>query len=175
MSAINTQPHLLGELVELRPLVPDDWDALFAVASDPLIWEQHPASNRYQEPVFREFFQGALASGGALVVLDRKTQAIIGSSRYFGHDAIAREIEIGWTFLARKYWGGAYNADMKRLMVGHILRHVDRVIFQVGITNFRSRRAMEKVGAIDSGEIRRTPQPDGRILESVVYEIRRQV
>src|SRR5882762_8855409 len=62
------QPHLIGELLEVRPLRPEDWESLFAVASDPLIWTQHPASDRYQEKVFREFFREALKSGGALVV-----------------------------------------------------------------------------------------------------------
>ena len=105
------QPHLVGNLIEVRPLRPDDWESLFAVASDPLIWEQHPASDRYQEEVFREFFREALQSGGALVVIDRNTHEIIGSSRYFGLDAAEREIEIGWTFLSRSYWGGAYNRE----------------------------------------------------------------
>src|SRR6267143_5732480 len=87
------QPHLVGDLIEVRPLRPDDWESLFAVSSDPLIWEQHPASDRYQEKVFREFFREALASGGALIVIDRTTQEIIGSSRYFGFDPDEREIE----------------------------------------------------------------------------------
>src|SRR5215831_1988476 len=100
------QPTLKGRLLELRPLRPEDWDALFAVASDPLIWEQHPASDRYQEPVFREFFKGALECGGAFVVLDRATRAMIGSTRYAAFDAEKSEIEIGWTFLARSHWGG---------------------------------------------------------------------
>jgi RimJ/RimL family protein N-acetyltransferase len=95
------QPHLVGELPEVRPLRPEDWESLFAVASDPLIWEQHPVQDRYEEEVFKEFFREALESGGALVVIDRKTQKIIGSSRYFGFEPTKREIEIGWTFLAR--------------------------------------------------------------------------
>src|SRR4030095_3844493 len=103
------QPHLVGERVELRPLVPEDWESLYAVASDPLIWEQHPASDRYKEEVFRKFFDEALQSRGALVVLDPETQQIIGSSRYFGFNPQASEIEIGWTFLARSHWGGRYN------------------------------------------------------------------
>src|SRR5205085_10979923 len=105
------QPHLVGQLLELRPLGPEDWDALFRVASDPMIWEQHPARNRYEEQVFREFFQEALESRGAFVVIDRTTQGIIGSSRYFGYDAGKSEIEIGWTFLARAHWGGDYNRE----------------------------------------------------------------
>ena len=75
------QPHLKGELIELRPLAPEDWDELFAVASDSLIWEQHPERDRYKEDVFRIFFKDALESGGAFVIIDRKTQHIIGSTR----------------------------------------------------------------------------------------------
>src|SRR5215218_9371503 len=103
------QPTLEGELLRLRPLRPDDWEALYAVAADPLIWEQHPASNRYQEETFRQFFQDALASGGAMIAIDAKTQRVIGSSRFYAYDPARGEVEIGWTFLARSYWGGVYN------------------------------------------------------------------
>src|SRR6478752_2109559 len=103
------QPHLQGELLELRPLREDDFAALFAVASDPLIWEQHPNSDRYQEEVFRAFFRDAMQSGGALLALDRNDGRVIGSSRYFGYDEANSEVEIGWSFLARSHWGGVYN------------------------------------------------------------------
>ena len=167
------QPHLVGELVELRPLRPDDWDALFEAAADPLIWEQHPASDRYKEEVFRNFFRDALASGGAFVVVDRKTQAIIGSSRYFGYDPDKSEIEIGWSFLARAYWGGRYNAEMKRLMLDHAFRFVDVVVFLVGPQNRRSQKAMEKIGGARAGT-RLKPNSQGGMFESVVYEIRKR-
>jgi hypothetical protein len=68
----NLQPTLTGRLLQLRPLRPDDYDALYAVASDPLIWEQHPAKDRCEEGVFKGFFQKALDSGGALVAIDCK-------------------------------------------------------------------------------------------------------
>lgn len=171
-SSPDLQPHLVGELLELRPLRPDDWTALFAVAADPMIWEQHPARDRYQEDVFKEFFQEALESGGAFVVIDRKTQKVIGSSRYFGYDAEKSEVEIGWTFLARAYWGGEYNSEMKRLMLDHAFGFVDRVVFLIGPKNMRSRRACEKIGAVFAGTRKKTDRR-GRIVESVVYEIRK--
>ncbi len=145
------QPNLRGELIELRPLTPEDWNDLFAVASDPLIWEQHPESDRYKEEVFRAFFQGALESGGAFVVIDAKNQKIIGSTRFHGYDPAKSEIEIGWTFLARKYWGGRYNREMKRLMLDHAFKFVGNVVFYVGETNVRSQKATEKIGGIKSG------------------------
>jgi len=160
------QPVLCGELLELRPLRPDDFDALFRVASDPLIWEQHPEHDRYQEPTFRGFFAEALASGGALVAVDRATGLIIGSSRFHGYDAERKVVEIGWTFLARAYWGGRYNGEMKRLMLEHAFKSVERVIFIIGPDNRRSRRAIEKIGGVLAGTTM-----DARGRERVMYEL----
>ena len=172
MKHFELQPHLVGDVLELRPLRPEDWEGLFRIASDPLIWEQHPARDRYQEEVFKEFFQEALDSGGALVAIDRKTQRIIGSSRYFGYEPGNSEIEIGWTFLARSFWGGEYNGEMKRLMLGHAFQFVDSVVFLVGPENFRSRRALEKIGAVISGRRTKTDL-HGTVAEQVVYQLKK--
>ncbi|MFY9844999.1 MAG: GNAT family N-acetyltransferase [Terriglobales bacterium] len=160
------QPTLKGALVELRPLRPDDADALFAVASDPLIWEQHPAPDRYKPDVFGLFFREALASGGALAALDGKNGRIIGSSRFYGHNAAASEVEIGWTFLARSHWGGQYNGEMKQLMLRHAFRFVKRVVFLIGPRNIRSQKAIEKLGGVHIGS---RLNAVGR--DSYVYEI----
>ena len=151
--------------MELRPLRADDWTALYAVASDPLLWAQHPASDRYQEDVFKEFFRVALDSRSALIAMDAKDGTVIGSSRYHGYDDVAREIEIGWTFLARSHWGGRHNGQMKQLMLDHAFQFVDRVIFAIGPQNIRSRRAIERIGGALIGS---------RVVggqESVVYAI----
>jgi N-acetyltransferase len=145
------QPVIKGELLQLRPLRLEDFADLYAVASDQLIWEQHPHNTRYQEEVFRKFFQDALASGGALVAIDSKTGRIIGSSRYDGYNREKGQVEIGWTFLARSHWGGVYNGEMKRLMLEHAFQFVDNVVFVIGIRNFRSQKAVEKLGAVRVG------------------------
>ena len=160
------QPVLTGELLSLRPLHEDDFDALYEVASDPLIWEQHPSSNRYKEDVFQDFFREAMESGGALLAHSRDGR-VIGSSRYNAYDVVKSEIEIGWTFLARSCWGGAYNREMKDLMLLHAFRFVDRVIFIAGLQNLRSQKALEKIGARPAGQRKDTT---GR--ESFIYEIR---
>jgi len=162
----DSQPFLNGELVELRPLRADDYDDLYAVAVDPLIWEQHPAGNRHEEPVFQAFFRDALASGGALIVTDLASRRIIGSSRFHGYDEERSEIEIGWTFLARSHWGGRYNGEMKRLMLRHAFRFVDNVIFLIGTGNIRSQRAVEKIGGVRVGT---SSEVEG--CESYVYRI----
>ena len=153
--SFDLQPNLKGELIELRPLTPEDWDDLFAIASDPLIWEQHPESDRYKEDVFKVFFKDALESGGAFVVIDSKNKRIIGSTRFHGYEPEKSEIEIGWTFLARKYWGGRHNWEMKQLMLAHAFQFVNNGVFYVGENNMRSRRATEKIGAIKSGMVKK--------------------
>lgn len=144
---LDRQPTLEAQGLLLRPLSKDDWDALFSVAADPMIWEQHPAHDRWQEPVFRAFFDNALAHGGALAVVDTATDTIIGSSRYQGLDtANGGSVEIGWTFLARAYWGGPTNLAMKRAMTAHALASIAECRFEVGVENWRSRKAMERIG-----------------------------
>ena len=148
---LDRQPVLEGERLLLRPLQSDDWEALFAVACDRLIWEQHPAHDRWQERVFRDFFDDAMAQQGALVVIDKSNGAMIGSSRYQGLEDVSQcggvgSVEIGWTFLSRAYWGGPTNLAMKRLMIGHALASIAECRFAVGAENWRSRKAMEKIG-----------------------------
>jgi N-acetyltransferase len=165
---LDRQPTLTGPRLLLRPLAADDWQMLYAVASDPLIWEQHPQRNRYELDVFRAFFDEALASGGALVAIDRANGLVIGSSRFHCYDEAKSQVEIGWTFLSRLYWGGVYNGEMKRLMLEHAFRSVDSVIFVIGPNNRRSRRAVEKLGAVLTGET-----AEGSGGPSVVYRLTR--
>ncbi|HSF13659.1 MAG TPA: GNAT family N-acetyltransferase [Erythrobacter sp.] len=176
---LDRQPVLEGEHVLLRPLRPDDWDALFAVASDPLIWAQHPAHDRWQEPVFRAFFDDALANKGALVAIDRASGAVIGSSRFQGLDEAPKgggvgSVEIGWTFLARSHWGGTYNRDMKRLMLAHALASVAECRFLVGATNTRSRTALENIGAKLTDRREERIMAGGEIIPHLTYVITRE-
>ena len=164
--SFDLQPILKGELLVLRPLRPEDFHDLYAVASDPLIWEQHPANDRYQKEVFKGFFREALESGVALIAIDSKDGRVIGSSRFHGYDEEKSEIEIGWTFLARSHWGGIYNREMKQLMLRHAFKFVNSVIFLVGPQNLRSQRAMEKIGGVRVGS-----RPDAAGRESFVYRI----
>lgn len=141
------QPTLATDFVRLRPLKEADFAALYAVASDPLIWEQHPNNDRYEEAVFRVFFQAGIRSGGALALFDRTAEQLIGSSRFQVIPAAPDVVEIGWTFLARSHWGGLYNRAIKNLMINYAFEHVEGVLFYVGDQNFRSQRAVEKLGA----------------------------
>lgn len=160
------QPTLLGETLLLRPLRVEDFDALYGVAADPAIWEQHPEPTRFQRLVFEGFFTAALASRGALLATERATGAVIGSSRYYDWNPAERSVAIGYTFLARSHWGGAANREMKRLMLVHAFRWAATAWFHVGKDNHRSRRAMEKLGAELALEAKRE---HGGVLRDYVY------
>lgn len=161
------QPTLEDEQIILRSLQENDFDALYTAASDPLIWEQHPARDRWQRDVFEVFFRGAMDSGGAFAVIDKKSGKIIGSSRFVKVKESENAIEIGWTFLAREYWGGVYNLSMKRLMIDHVLRFVDNILFFIGENNMRSRKAVEKLGGVLITELEGKPitaPSDARVI-----------
>lgn len=166
------QPTLWDDRVLLRPMGAQDREGLFAVASDPLIWALHPAHDRWQRDVFDAFFDEGLASNGCLTVIDRATGAMIGSSRYDIRVCQPGEVEIGWTYLARSHWGGDCNRSMKRLMIAHALTIFDTVIFLVGETNLRSRRALEKIGA-QLTERRQTWDMAGAPIDHLIYAIGR--
>lgn len=178
---LDRQPTLTDAHLLLRPLEPGDWPALFAVASDPAIWAQHPAHDRWQEPVFRRYFEEALASRGALIAIDRATGATIGASRYDHTRALLGEVEIGWTFLARDRWGGRWNHAMKRLMLTHAFAAVsgdgtptiDQCIFLIGETNTRSRRAMAAIGGVLTDRVF-TYTMSGVDVRHLVYAITRE-
>ena len=171
MSDFDLQPTLLGPRVTIRPIALIDWQEMFAAASDPDIWALHPARDRYTEPVFRAYFDGALASGSGFAFVERESGKIIGSSRYHAYNPAESEIEIGWTFLTRAYWGGSFNREVKRLMLAHAFKFVDTVAFWVGDMNWRSQAAMEKIGGV------RRPGPHARppdYAPHVVFEIRKR-
>jgi RimJ/RimL family protein N-acetyltransferase len=166
------QPAITGTLIAIRPLAAEDFDALFAAASDPLIWEHHPESDRYEKTVFQRFFDGAIESGGAFAVIELRSGRIIGSSRYWNLKPSESEVEIGWTFLERAFWGGRYNAELKSLMLDHAFRFVERVVFVVGETNLRSQRALQKIGAELVGPAERAAA-DGTLRRNVIFAITR--
>lgn len=148
----SVQPLLQNEIAELLPLTENDFEKLYAVASDPAVWANHPNKNRYERAIFMNFFQGAIASGGAFMVCD-KTGNVIGGTRFYGYDEADKSILIGYTFYATDYWGKGYNHSVKIMMLDYIFNHVDKVFFHVGAENFRSQGAMKKLGAKKIREI----------------------
>jgi len=167
------QPVLTGKVLSLSPTRGDDFDSLYKAASDPLIWEQHPARDRWKLDAFRKFFDGAIASGGALTVRELATGEVIGSSRYYAWNAVERHVAIGYTFLVRRCWGGSFNREMKKLMLDHAFTFVDRVWFHIGSDNIRSRKAIEVIGARFDHEVLADPAWGG--VNMAYYVIDRSV
>lgn len=149
---IQLQPTLQNEYVILEPLKESDFEALYKVASDPLVWEQHPNKNRYQREVFRTYFEGAIQSKGAFLVRELQTKEVIGCTRFYDYNAKDNSILIGYTFLGRNYWGGKFNPSMKKLMLEHAFTFVDKVLFHIGANNIRSQTAIQRIGASKIGE-----------------------
>ncbi len=147
------QPTLENDFVKIRPLKQNDFEVLFKIASDPLVWEQHPNKDRYKREKFEIFFKGAIESGGAFLVFNNKTGVSIGSSRFYEFDREKKSISIGYTFIARDHWGKEYNKALKSLMLDHAFRFVENIVFHIGANNIRSQKAIEKLGAEKCGEI----------------------
>lgn len=162
--------HLKNNLVTLSPLKYNDFETLFQAASDPLIWEQHPNADRYKRDVFQNYFNGAMESGGAFLIKNTATEEVIGCSRFYDHEPTSKEIKIGYTFFVRSSWGKGFNRATKELMIDYALKSVDAIIFHVGINNFRSRKAMEKLGAeyVGTVEVAYYGEP---VKQNVVYKI----
>ncbi len=146
------QPTLSNEFVKIEPLKEEHFEILFIVASDPLIWEQHPNKDRYKEEIFRNFFKGAIESGGAFLITDAKTNQPVGSSRYYGYEKDNDLVSIGYTFISRDHWGTTCNSALKALMLDHAFGFVNSVLFHIGAVNIRSQKAILKLGAVKTGE-----------------------
>jgi RimJ/RimL family protein N-acetyltransferase len=167
---MNVQATLENENVKLVPLNPNDFEELFSVASDPKIWEQHPNKDRYQREVFEKFFQGAIESKGAFKIMDKSSNEVAGSTRFYDYNQDDNTILIGYTFYATKFWGSKLNPQVKKLMLDYIFQFVDKVNFHVGKDNIRSQKAMEKLGAkkVDEVNVAYFGEPEKL---NVVFEI----
>jgi len=144
---MNLQPILENEQLLLLPLQEADFDALYALAADPKIWEQHPAKDRWKKEVFRIFFEGAMQSKGAFKIIDKATGDVIGNTRYYNYQPETKTIEIGFTFYGTNSWGKNINPQVKKLMLDYIFEFVNRVTFTVGALNIRSQTAIQRLGA----------------------------
>lgn len=147
MKSFDFQPTLVGEQYSLRPLRKSDYHNLFLVAGDKLLWAGHPSKNRYKEAEFKAWFESALSSGRALVILDEITHTVIGSTRFYVAPNTPNDISIGYTFISRHYWGGAANASIKQLMITYASQWFDVIWFHISPSNIRSQKATEKIGA----------------------------
>jgi RimJ/RimL family protein N-acetyltransferase len=173
-SKFELQPFLENTVVGIRPLQQDDWEAVYTLASDPLIWEQHPQKDRYKKEVFELYFKSAIESKGAFVVSNAVTKLPIGCTRYYDLNEELKSVAIGYTFLTRDHWGATYNSALKSLMINHAFKFVDTIIFHVGIHNIRSQKAVEKLGAKNVGT-EEIIYPGRLSNPNFVYELKKEI
>lgn len=157
LMALDLQPTLQNDTAILRPLQDADYAALFAVAADPAIWAQHPKHDRWQEDVFRPFFNDAITSKGAFCIIDKATGQIAGSTRFYSYNEQESIVFIGYTFYATKYWGTGFNPAVKTLMLDYAFQSVNTVGLHVGEHNIRSQIAVTRLGALKVGEEEEAP------------------
>jgi RimJ/RimL family protein N-acetyltransferase len=171
-STFNLQPEVLeDEITKLIPLQENHFEELYKVASDPLIWEQHPIRDRYKKEVFKAFFDGAINAGSSFLILDKETNEIMGTTRFYDYNEEKSQIAIGFTFISRKYWGGNYNKSSKKLLIDYAFQNVNSILFHIGAENLRSQKAVLKLGALKINEMV-FPINDG--ILHFEYELKKQ-
>lgn len=168
----SVQPRLENNKAILVPLEESDFDTLYWVASDAAIWAQHPNKDRWKQDQFRLFFDGAIKSGGAFKIIDKHTDEVAGSTRFYDYNEADNSILIGYTFYGTKFWGTGINPSVKQLMLDYIFQYVDKVYFHVGATNFRSQIAITRLGAEKTGEVEVAYYGEPSKL-NFVYELRK--
>ena len=128
---------------------------MYAVASDPKIWEQHPNKDRWKKDVFQVFFEGAIQSKGAYKIIEKSTGKIAGSTRIYDYNEEDSSVLIGYTFYATAYWGKGINHSVKALMLDYLFQFVSQVFFHIGSNNTRSQIAIDRLGAkkVDEQEV----------------------
>jgi len=173
LESLTLQPHLEDDLITLRPLKQEDFESLYAVASDPLVWEQHPNKDRYRREVFEIFFKGAMESKGALLAIDKESNKVVGCSRYYDLNIEDKSVFIGYTFLGRPYWGHTYNKSLKELMINHAFQFVSKITFHIGANNIRSQKAIGKLGATHIGSKEMQYYGEAKSNLNFVYQIMR--
>ena len=146
---MNFKSNLEDCFLSLSQIKKESFEDLYLVASDPVIWEQHPESDRWKKEKFSIFFFFFLPNKfGLLLIFDTHNNPIFGSTRFYSYNKIDKAIRIGFTFISQKYWGTSTNFYVKKMMLDYTFKYLEKVYFDIGTNNFRSRKAVEKLGAI---------------------------
>ena len=157
-------------MVRLSPLKAEHYESLYLAASDPGIWEQHQTKDRWKREEFDKYFEDSLQSNYALIIRDLSSNDIIGHSRFQPLSFKPGTIEIGWTFLTRRYWGGPHNKAVKHLMINHAFQTFDTVVFFIDKSNIRSQKAAIKLGGqrvTDEPTVKAFKRPDSDLVFAI--------
>ncbi len=170
---------LEGDHVRLEPIELRHAADLFEAGNDEAIWRYKwvpmPQSldevRRWTEDVRQSMVNG---NEIAYAIVSKADRCAIGSTRYLNIQPAHRTLEIGWTWIGTKYQRTAVNSECKYLLLTHAFEQLGavRVQFKTDARNERSQRAIERIGAVKEGVLRKSHTPHtGYIRDSVYYSI----
>lgn len=171
---------LENEHVLLRPIVPDDREALRAIAMDPEIWRYFVLMIE-TDADFDAFFAAGiddLAAGRRVPyhIIDKRSNRSAGSMSIGNMAERDGRLEIGWSWLGREFRGRGVNRWAKYLMMEHAFEKMgaERVEFKTDRLNVQARHALRNIGATEEGTLRSfNPMPGGRRRDAVFYSVLR--
>lgn len=174
----NLAIRLEGSLVVLEPLTAAHADGLWAAAQDERIWRwlaQIGSSREY----FDRWLDASLTAAaegreGVFATRERRSGALVGSSRYLNLRPADRVVEIGWTWLNPAAWGSGVNVEAKLLMLAHAFEDLGciRVELKTDARNERSRAAIAALPAQFEGILRKhMTVPDVGVRDSAYYSV----
>jgi RimJ/RimL family protein N-acetyltransferase len=177
----NWIPHptiLKGEQIELHPLEKDHFEPLFSAAADEELWRLIPTDCSKRD-VFDQAYNVALKERDKgnqypFVIYHKESKELIGSTRLFEIFPNDKKLEIGWTWLIKKYWGTSINLECKLLLLTHCFEVLKtrRVQLKTDVINLRSRKAIEKTGAEFEGILRKDRiKANGESRSAAYYSI----
>lgn len=176
MSAWRAAPVLRGRLVTLRPVRPEDRDALVAAAADGDLTRLFFANvsgladpDAFMASVLRERDFGRAMP----FVVEMPDGRVVGLTRLMRMNEAHRRVEIGGTFYARSVQRTGVNTEAKRLLLAHAFDVLGCQVVQIRTDwlNRRSQAAIERLGAKRDGVLRSHQNVDGRVRDLVVYSI----
>lgn len=169
---------LEGSVIRLEPLTSSHLDSLCAVGLDPELWKMTLTNVQTREEM-QSYIEAALRAqeqGTALpfVIVERATGTVVGSTRYMNIDPPNRKLEIGSTWVAKRWQRTAVNTEAKYLLLRHAFEEWGclRVEFKTDVLNTQSRNALLRIGAKEEGVLRKHQiTQTGRVRDSVYYSI----
>ncbi|MDM1371318.1 GNAT family N-acetyltransferase [Myroides marinus] len=169
---------LEGNTVKLVPLEEHHLEELYKASSDKELWRLVPTDCSDRDTFYANY-RNALAARDKwvqypFVILDKETNAIIGSTRFFEMYEADKKLEIGWTWITQGYWGTVVNIECKLLLLTYCFEtlKVNRVQLKTKDDNIRSRKAIEKIGGVFEGVLRKDKiQSDGTTRNAAYYSI----
>lgn len=178
-SQLDAAKDLRGAFVYLLPVDESCREVLRGLAKDERIWEftKTLLINESYDAQFDEYFDGAMqlpASGGQAFVIRAVDGQVIGMTRMYFVDAKDKRLEIGHTWYVPGVWGKVYNKECKLLLLQYVFEVLgfNRVEFRVAHQNIRSQKAVEKIGGIKEGVLRKFAiRNDGSRRDTVVFSI----